>query len=166
MVDLSEALSFPFVVVCFEVTAATFRRFDEFWKKLELKTLTNVRKGYLWPLVRSLRARACHDHNYKILGAKRSESPARSLLNFKLQAAIPHPSLVITIRAMEEIPPTCFVIRPHHIQNLMVIGIVFQEFRNQKIPPQFMIHVYRLLMQEIAEVSAHQCALFVSVPSC
>ena len=72
----------------------------------------------------------------------------------------------ITTRAMEEVPPTCFVIRPHHIQNLMIIGVVFQEFRSQKIPPQFMIHVYRLLMQEIAEVSARQYALSVSMPPC
>lgn len=70
------------------------------------------------------------------------------------------------IRAMEEVPPTCFVIRPHHIQNLMIIGVVFQEFKNQKIPPQFMVHVYRLLMQEIAEVSVHQYVLSASVPSC
>jgi anaphase-promoting complex subunit 5 len=65
---------------------------------------------------------------------------------------------------MEEVPPTCFVIRPHHIQILMIIGVVFQEFKNQKIPPQFVIHVYQLLMQEIAEVSALQCALSVPVP--
>jgi anaphase-promoting complex subunit 5 len=61
---------------------------------------------------------------------------------------------------MEEVPPTCFVIKPHHIQNLMIIGVVFQEFKNHKIPPQFMIHVYRLLMQEIAEVSPRQYAFF------
>ena len=48
----------------------------------------------------------------------------------------------------------------------MIIGVVFQEFKDQKIPPQFVIHVYRLLMQEIAEVSARQYALSVSVPSC
>ena len=47
----------------------------------------------------------------------------------------------------------------------MIIGVVFQEFKNQKIPPQFVIYVYRLLMQEIAEVSARQYALFVSVAS-
>lgn len=33
----------------------------------------------------------------------------------------------------------------------MIIGVAFQEFKNHKIPPPFMIHVYRLLMQEIAE---------------
>jgi len=72
----------------------------------------------------------------------------------------------ITTTGMEEVPPTCFVIRPHHIQNLMIIGVVFQEFKDQKIPPQFVIHVYRLLMQEIAEVSTRPYALSVSVPSC
>jgi len=47
MVGLSEALPFPFVVGCFEVPAATFRRFDELWQKLGLKTFPNASKGHL-----------------------------------------------------------------------------------------------------------------------
>lgn len=34
MVDLSEALSFPFAVGCLDVPAVTFRRFDKLWQKL------------------------------------------------------------------------------------------------------------------------------------
>ena len=65
MVGLSEALSFPFVVVFFEVPAAIFRRFDELWKKSGPKAFANVSTGYLWPLVWSLHARACHGRNRK-----------------------------------------------------------------------------------------------------
>lgn len=69
MVGLSEALSFPFVVECFEVPVATFRRFDELWQKSGLKTFVNVSKAYLWSLVWSLHARACHARSRKNLGA-------------------------------------------------------------------------------------------------
>jgi hypothetical protein len=71
MVGLSEALSFPFAVGCFELPAATFRRFDELWQKLELKTSANVSNDYLWFLVWSLHARARHSRSHKNLGVSK-----------------------------------------------------------------------------------------------
>lgn len=68
MVGLSEALSFPFVVECFEVPAATFRRFDELWQRLGPKTFANVTGAYLRPLVWPFHARACHGRSHKNLG--------------------------------------------------------------------------------------------------
>ena len=159
MVGLSEALSFPFVVGCFEVPAAVFRRFDELWLRLGLKISANKSSSYLWSLVWSLHARACHGRSHKKWARVIRKSDTSDHFSTYEPAAI-------TPAGMEEVPPTCFVIRPHHIQNLMIIGVVFQEFKDQKIPPQFVIHVYRLLMQEIAEVSARQYALSVSVFLC
>lgn len=44
MVSLSEALSFPFAVGCFDVPAATFRRFEELWQTLRLKHSATCQK--------------------------------------------------------------------------------------------------------------------------
>jgi anaphase-promoting complex subunit 5 len=53
---------------------------------------------------------------------------------------------------MDELPPTSFVLRPHHVELLKVFSTAFQELREQKFPPQYLLHLYRVLMQEVAEV--------------
>ena len=64
MVGLFEALSFPFVMECFEAPSTTFRRFDELWQKLGPKAFVDAPNGYLWSMVWSLHARACHDYSH------------------------------------------------------------------------------------------------------
>lgn len=53
---------------------------------------------------------------------------------------------------MDDLPPATFVLRPHHIEILKVFAVAFQELREQKLPNQYMLHVYRVLMQEVSEV--------------
>ena len=79
MVGLSEALSFPFAVECFEVPAATFRRFDELWQKSGLKAFANASKAYLQSLIWSLHARACHGRSHKNLGANDQKAGERPI---------------------------------------------------------------------------------------
>jgi len=91
MVGLSEALPFPFVVGCFAVPAAVFRRFDELWQKLGLKAFANALSDHLWSLVWSLHARACHGCSHKKLGTSDQEvGHVRSLLNYQTHSHHPH----------------------------------------------------------------------------
>ena len=70
MVALSEAFAFPFVVGRFEVPAATFRRFEELWQTLGLKTFANVPNSYMWSLIWSLHTRAYHSRSHEKMGAQ------------------------------------------------------------------------------------------------
>ncbi|KAF8077980.1 hypothetical protein FPV67DRAFT_1463707 [Lyophyllum atratum] len=50
-------------------------------------------------------------------------------------------------------PPTEHVLRPHHVSLLTILMITFKEPDNRKIPPSFLLHLFRILLNEISEVS-------------
>ena len=91
MVGLSEALSFPFVMGCFEVPVVIFRRFDELWQKLGLRAFVNASSFYLWPLVWSLHARAYHGCCHKNLGTSDQKVGARPIIS-QLTSLRPSPT--------------------------------------------------------------------------
>jgi hypothetical protein len=47
-------------------------------------------------------------------------------------------------------PPTNHVLRPHHIDLLAVFLLLFKEYE-AKLPSPFTLHVYRVLLTEVAE---------------
>ncbi|EGN92472.1 hypothetical protein SERLA73DRAFT_99306 [Serpula lacrymans var. lacrymans S7.3] len=55
---------------------------------------------------------------------------------------------------MEEGPPPInHVLRPHHIDLVAIMLLVFKEFTTENLPPPFLLHVYRLLLHEVAEAT-------------
>ncbi|KAI0046097.1 hypothetical protein FA95DRAFT_1560450 [Auriscalpium vulgare] len=56
-------------------------------------------------------------------------------------------------RNMDEPPPTTHTLRPHHVSLLMIIMILYRQYERPKFHPEFLLHVVRVLMVEIAEVS-------------
>jgi hypothetical protein len=72
---------------------------------------------------------------------------------------IPHvavaASLILSVmNQFEEIlPPTHHVLRPHHVFLLTVFLITFKEFESKDLPPTFVLHIYRFLLNEVSEVS-------------
>ncbi|GLB34986.1 putative microtubule associated protein [Lyophyllum shimeji] len=51
-------------------------------------------------------------------------------------------------------PPTDHVLRPHHVGLLTILVLTFKEpADSRKIPPAFLLHLYRVLLNEISEVS-------------
>jgi anaphase-promoting complex subunit 5 len=49
-------------------------------------------------------------------------------------------------------PPTEHVLRPHHVGLLTVFMLALKEFESRTLPPPFMIHIYRVLLNEVSEV--------------
>ncbi|KDQ60855.1 hypothetical protein JAAARDRAFT_31853 [Jaapia argillacea MUCL 33604] len=49
-------------------------------------------------------------------------------------------------------PPTSHILRPHHIGLLTIFMLAFKEYENRKLPPAFVLHLYRVLMFETSEV--------------
>ncbi|GBE82222.1 predicted protein [Sparassis crispa] len=50
-------------------------------------------------------------------------------------------------------PPRGHVLRPHHILLLRIIVSAFQVYEEPPLPPPFLLHLYRLILNEIAEVT-------------
>ncbi|KAG6890725.1 hypothetical protein C0995_005098 [Termitomyces sp. Mi166 len=50
-------------------------------------------------------------------------------------------------------PPTDHVLRPHHVDLLTILVFAFKEPDCKDIPPAFLLHLYRTLLNEISEVS-------------
>jgi hypothetical protein len=65
-------------------------------------------------------------------------------------------ALLTTITAMnqteETLPPTHHILRPHHIFLLAVFLITFKDFESKDLPPLFVLHIYRFLLNEVSEV--------------
>ena len=55
----------------------------------------------------------------------------------------------------DETPLTAHILRPHHVGLLAIFLLVFKEFRtqNREFPPDFMTHLYRVLLEEVCEVA-------------
>ncbi|KAH0583911.1 hypothetical protein H2248_009503 [Termitomyces sp. 'cryptogamus'] len=53
-------------------------------------------------------------------------------------------------------PPTDHVLRPHHVDLLIILVFAFKEPDCKDIPPAFLLHLYRTLLNEISEVSRPQ----------
>ncbi|CAK5277710.1 unnamed protein product [Mycena citricolor] len=51
-----------------------------------------------------------------------------------------------------DIPPTEHVLRAHHVGLLTLFSLTFKEFEG-KLPPAFLLHIYRLLLNEVSEVA-------------
>ncbi|KAJ6496647.1 hypothetical protein C8R47DRAFT_349617 [Mycena vitilis] len=49
-------------------------------------------------------------------------------------------------------PPTDHVLRPHHVGLLTLFILTFKEYEG-KLPPTFLLHIYRVLLNEVAEVA-------------
>jgi len=55
------------------------------------------------------------------------------------------------VSVMEEAPPpTNHILRPHHIDLLAIFLLLFKEYE-PKLPAPFTLHVYRVLLDEVAE---------------
>lgn len=50
-----------------------------------------------------------------------------------------------------ESPPTMHILRPHHLDLLTVFVLVFREFELRPLPQLFLLHLYRLLLNEVSE---------------
>ena len=61
-------------------------------------------------------------------------------------------------QAEETLPPTHHVLRPHHIFLLAVFLITFKEFESKDLPPLFVLHIYRFLLNEVSEVCMSRIA--------
>ncbi|KAJ7709939.1 armadillo-type protein [Mycena rosella] len=51
-----------------------------------------------------------------------------------------------------DVPPTDHVLRPHHVGLLTLFILTFKEFEG-KLPPTFLLHIYRVLLNEVVEVA-------------
>lgn len=49
-------------------------------------------------------------------------------------------------------PPTSHTLKPHHLQVLKLISLVFHHYANAKLPAIFQLHIYRTLLEEVSEV--------------
>ncbi|KAJ7156003.1 hypothetical protein C8R43DRAFT_998757 [Mycena crocata] len=49
-------------------------------------------------------------------------------------------------------PPTDHVLQPHHVGILTIFILAFKEFE-AKLPPTFLLHIYRVLLNEVVEVA-------------
>ncbi len=44
------------------------------------------------------------------------------------------------------------ILRPHHVVLLTLFMLVFREYDSKSLPQPFLLHIYRLLMNEVSEV--------------
>ncbi|KAJ7452459.1 hypothetical protein B0H11DRAFT_2073533 [Mycena galericulata] len=51
-----------------------------------------------------------------------------------------------------DVPPTDHVLRPHHVGLLTLFILTFKEYEG-KLPPMFLLHIYRVLLNEVVEVA-------------
>ncbi|KAJ7097958.1 hypothetical protein B0H15DRAFT_823591 [Mycena belliarum] len=51
-----------------------------------------------------------------------------------------------------DVPPTEHALRPHHVGLLTLFILTFKEYEG-KLPPTFLLHIYRVLLNEVAEVA-------------
>ncbi|KAL4248144.1 Anaphase-promoting complex subunit 5 [Abortiporus biennis] len=49
-------------------------------------------------------------------------------------------------------PPTTYTLKPHHLQLLKLLTLVFHKYGTNKLPAPFLLHIYRILLIETAEV--------------
>ncbi|KAJ7905457.1 hypothetical protein B0H14DRAFT_2660328 [Mycena olivaceomarginata] len=49
-------------------------------------------------------------------------------------------------------PPTEHTLRPHHVGLLTLFILTFKEYEG-KLPPTFLLHIYRVLLNEVVEVA-------------
>lgn len=65
----------------------------------------------------------------------------------------PAPTNGRAVQAMPPpLPPTNFVLLPHHLQLLRLISLVFNDYDDRDVPHSFIIYIYRLLLVEIMNV--------------
>ncbi|KAF8636546.1 hypothetical protein AX17_003358 [Amanita inopinata Kibby_2008] len=50
-------------------------------------------------------------------------------------------------------PPTEHVLRPHHVALLTIFILTFKTFHSAALPSPFILHLYRLLLNEVSEVA-------------
>lgn len=50
-------------------------------------------------------------------------------------------------------PPTYHTLKPHHIDLLAILRLLFKEYET-KLPSTFTLHVYRVLLNGVSEVSS------------
>lgn len=49
-------------------------------------------------------------------------------------------------------PPTEHILRPHHVALLTIFILTFKTFHSTTLPSPFILHLYRLLLNEVSEV--------------
>ncbi|KAK7693589.1 hypothetical protein QCA50_003158 [Cerrena zonata] len=65
----------------------------------------------------------------------------------------PAPTNGRAVQAMPPpLPPTNFVLLPHHLQLLRLISLVLNDYDDRDVPHSFIIYIYRLLLVEIMNV--------------
>ena len=52
-------------------------------------------------------------------------------------------------------PPTHHTLKPHHIDLLAVLLLLFKEYES-RLPSTFILHVYRVLLNEVSEVRSQR----------
>jgi hypothetical protein len=52
----------------------------------------------------------------------------------------------------ESPPPTEHILRPHHVALLTIFILTFKTFHSTTLPSPFILHLYRLLLNEVSEV--------------
>lgn len=56
------------------------------------------------------------------------------------------------------LPPADHILRPHHFALLSIFVLAFKEFETTPLPSPFLLHVYRLLLNEVSEARCFSCA--------
>lgn len=52
---------------------------------------------------------------------------------------------------MNEVPPTEHLLRPHHVGLLTLFSLTFKHFETRPLPSPFLLHIYRMLLNEVSE---------------
>ncbi|KAF9270017.1 hypothetical protein L218DRAFT_849491 [Marasmius fiardii PR-910] len=55
-------------------------------------------------------------------------------------------------------PPPDFVLRPHHIALCAIFALAYKDFESKNFPPAFQLHLHRLLLDEVSEVTKPRSA--------
>lgn len=79
--------------------------------------------------------------------------------NANAQAAAARAAAIIN----EGPPPTNHTLKPHHLQILRVLQVLYRKHDEKLFPPAFMLHIHRVLMLEVSEVCFDASCVWISV---
>lgn len=63
-----------------------------------------------------------------------------------------------------DVPPTNHVLRAHHVGILTLFILAFKEYEG-KLPPTFLLHLYRVLLNEVVEAGRLRSLQFKYSPT-
>lgn len=50
-------------------------------------------------------------------------------------------------------PTSSHILKPHHLQLVRILDLTFRKYAKLALPPMFLLHMYRVLMVEVSEVT-------------